>query len=339
MVCAGAVSDKIQGQYFRYQTHFYEARNHNHKQYNERVRGMKTISFIAIYAISLVVLPAGFGAQSDGDFVQFLRTAMEGERAHDYIIKEIITADPEQRKRLIAAVVQITTDAFNSPRPRSDADSHRIVTGAYVLRAASDNNATLAAFGSRLTEVEWPSFPPLIGALASCRDPRAVEAMADFARSRLKEIEPWPLESPPAWTDEQKRIAADTTLCFLGAVRGLAGSANPSGKAIARELRDKFVKLYDGSRLRDEILHTLEKGFGIDPLLRETAKQPAQRERAPTATSSVMPKQPQQSKSKKPSSVPQSSQKQGQTGIGTAIAAVVLSLVILGVLIWFLRRK
>lgn len=294
---------------------------------------------IAIHAIMLVALPIGVAAQSDGDFIQVLRTAMAGERAHDYIIKKIITADPKQRKRLIAAVVQITTDAFNSPQPRSEADSHRIVTSAYVLRAVSDDEATLAAFRSRLTEVEWPSMPPLIGALASCRDPRAVKALADFARSRLKEITQWPLESPPTWTDEQKRIATDTTLCFLSAVEGLANSANASGKVVARELRDRFVKLYDGSRLRDKILHMLETDFRIDSVLRDTAQPALSPGRAPNATSSLMPKQPQQSKSKKPASVPQPSEKQSGSKIEMAIAAAVVSVLVFGFLVWFLRRK
>lgn len=246
------------------------------RNFFEWVWGTRAILFIVLFAAAFFAFRACVPVRPDENLVRRLRMELagEGQDVHNYIAREIIEADPAQRKKLIAAVVQVTTDAFNSPQPRSDTDGHRIVTSAYVLRAVSDDEATLAAFGSHLTEVEWPPMPPIIGALASCRDPRAVKALAGFARLRLKQISQWPLESPPSWTDEQKRIACDSTLCFLCAVEGLANSANPSGKVVARELRDKFVKLYDGSSLRDEILHTLETSFRIDPALRGIAQPP-----------------------------------------------------------------
>lgn len=301
---------------------------------------MKTIVAILPIVILLACKGPVLAAQSDENLVQRLRKDMiEMERPEDQIVPEIAAANPEQRRRMLAAVLQITNDAFKSPQPRSDVDGNLIVASAHLLMRVSDDETTLAAFGSRLNDVEWPSLSSVIGALTTCRDPRAVEAMADFARLRLKEISSWPVGYAPNWTEEQKWIAGNRKVNFLVAVKGLANSANPSGKVIARELRDKFVKFYDGSQYRDAILRMLETDIRIDPILRGTSPSAVPKGSVPATTSSRFPKQPQQSKNAKPTSVTLPSEKQGSSGMGMAIAVAIVSVVLLGVLIWFLRRK
>ncbi|MBI5821147.1 MAG: hypothetical protein HZA88_19425 [Verrucomicrobia bacterium] len=212
------------------------------------------------------------------------------------ITKEIRDADPDRRKKLLAAVVHITDGAFKTPEPKSDAVWNLIVTCAHILEAVADDDATVAAFASRLDEVYDASRPAVIRALARCRDPRAVDALAEYARARLKEISSQPLEFPLTWTQEQKQAAGEENIYFLFALSGLAHSANPSGKAVARELRDKYVKLYDGSHLRDGALRALME-FQIDPLLQDASK------------------------------------------IWITVAAGIGGVIVLGILIWFLRRK
>lgn len=279
-----------------------------------------------------LVFAANVVAYSPTDLVAKLREAGYGGDLGIENIAHYITAQtPEKRKELLDTLVQTVRHELDTPANKSESNSRVLEACASILKAVSNDGAILAAFGSGLNRVGTGCDEAAIDALSSCSDPKAVEVMTDFARFRFKQIKPWLPEPPPTITDDQKRVINDEALSFLYAVKGLASSRNDSGKAIAQTLRDEFVKLYDGSPHREEILRGLETDCGIDPLLREAAQHPP-----PSLPSS---KRSQHSESEKPEPGTQPSRNEGVSSIGTAVAAVVASVVVLGSLIWFLRRK
>ncbi len=303
--------------------------------YKRRI--MKTLLLLVSIAVAVASGGTTSAAQPAEDVVSYARTAIleTGDRP---ITKEINDADPEQRKRLLAAIVQITDEAFKTPEPKGYAILSLIVRSAHILEAVADDDATIAAFASHLGEVYYASLPAVIRALSRCRDPRAVDALAEYARVRLKEISSGPLEFPPTWTEEQRLTATITTADFLFALSGLAHSANPFGKAIARELRDKYIKLYEGSRLFDGRLRALAE-FDIDPQLRGTAQPLISHGHTTAISSPGLPKQSSPFKSAKSEPVPQSNRMPGTSKIWMAIAAGIGGVIVLGILIRFLRRK
>ncbi len=253
--------------------------------------------------------------------------------------EEIAAATPEQRRRLIAAICQVIEEEFNTPQASRKGDGIGVLGRcALALKNAGDESATIAAFGSRLTQVGFNAEGAVISALIVCRDPKAVEALAALGRFRLKQVKELvpPLRSIASATDEQKR-AADNIFDSLGdVIAGLTFGANSSGKPIAREFRDEIVKLIEGSPYQKEASKGLAE---IDSYLREATEALPSGSRTSVAGQTTHAKQFQQTKTERSAVVTLSTQKQGRSSITTAIAVVVVSLVIVGLLIWFLRKK
>jgi hypothetical protein len=245
---------------------------------------------------------------------------------------------PEPRKESLAAIVRIVRNEIDAPLKGNEMDTILLARCAHVLRAASDEDAIMGAFGSSLLRIGAWTDSEAVAALSSCRDGKAVEAIAELAKLRFKQISPHIPQPASAWTEDQRRELMDLECSFLYAVKGLAMSANSSGKAIARELRDKYVKLYDGSRYHEDVLRSLEAEFGIDPLLRESSRSDGSRGRG-LATALTSFRTTVQSKSKSPALMLPSSERRSASNVGAAIAVVIGSMVLLGFLIWFLRRK
>jgi hypothetical protein len=293
------------------------------------------------FTIVFFAAQATLAGESVNELAQRLEAIMlHAERPDPEIVQEIASATPEQRRQLVAAVLRIVEPALRAPQPWNDANFRRIGVSASALAAASDDDAILATFGSNLSQVGFILEPSVILALSACRDPKAIEVMADLARLRFKEIQLWlPGPPPPTITEDQKRMVNDAALSFLNAVRGLASSRSGSGKVIAQKFRDDFVRLYDKSPAREEILRALEGEIGIDPLLRGTVDPVLSRVRASAAASPSSSEEPRSSKSEKPKPATHAGQEKSVTGIRAAIVPAIVSLVLLGLLIWFLRKK
>ncbi|MBI5817769.1 MAG: hypothetical protein HZA88_02190 [Verrucomicrobia bacterium] len=235
---------------------------------------------------------------------------------------------------MMVAIHQIVEDAFKTTQPRSEQDSDFIGGFASVLDYLSDEKSILELYGSRLTQIDYGPEPFVLMAMAKCHDPQAVQAMADLARLRLKQIR----ELLPQWqamlsgTDKEKRAVEDMRISATFALMGLAMSVNASGKALAREFRDELIRLFEGSPYQKYVISSLAER--LDPLLRETGRSG----RSAGVVSRPLPKQPQQSKSVTTTPVSVSDQTRGASKIGMAIAAVVAGVVIVGFLIRFLRK-
>jgi len=261
------------------------------------------------------------------------------EGAARLIAEEIAAATPGQRKQMVAAIDQIIEGEFQLTQPSQKSDGIGVIGQcALVLKAVGDENATLEAFGARLPQVAsrvgFDAEQVVISALIQCRDPKAVETLADLGRLRLKqakELGP-PLGSAASASDEQKKFADNIVGSLGNVIVGLMLSANSSGRTVARELRDEFVKLIEGSPYQKEFSEGLER---LDSYLGEARP----RSHAPVVDRIPQAEQPQQSKPKIPATDTQPGQKQGAAGIGTVIVVASVSLMFFGWLIWFLRRK
>ena len=179
----------------------------------------------------------------------------------------IAAATPDLRKALLDAIVQIVRDVVSAPVPRSMEDNHRLVNCAGALRAASDDDATLAAFTGNLNRLDvWEVEHFAIEALSRCRNPRAVDLMGDLARARIKESRKWLPKLSPSASEAERTAAVAKATSLFSAIQGLAMSTNRSGKVVARQLRDVFIKLFDGNPYREALLRDIETE--LDPLLR-----------------------------------------------------------------------
>ncbi len=230
---------------------------------------MRTV-FLICCSLVVFVTQCSFAAESVGGLAQRLEaTMLDTEMAHRDIAQEIAASTPEQRKQKIAAIVEVVDTAFRKSQPRSDNNDVLIMVSADVLRAVSDEDAILAAFGSRLMQVGNRAQPAVIGALSVCRSPKAAEMIAALARLRLQEAKALlrQLPSGNSVTDDQRRTANNIMDSLFYALEGLARSDSESRKALARELRDECFKLFEGSPYQKTIAEALKTE--IDPLLHE----------------------------------------------------------------------
>lgn len=296
---------------------------------------MRTLALIPI-GIWLLVQPNVAASQSVEDVARQLRTTMMGtEGAPRVIVAEINAATPEQRQTLMIAIHQIVEDAFKATQPQSKDNGMFIAGFADVLGSLSDEKAILELYGSRLTQIDYDCEPSVLMAMAKCHDPQAVQAMADLAHLRLKQIK----ELLPQWqamlsgTDKEKRAAEDMRISATFALMGLAMSVNASGKALARDLRDELIRLFEGSPYQKYVISSLANR--LDPLLHKASRS----SHSDGVVSRPLPKQPQQSKFVTPAPMSVSDQARGASKMGMVIAAVVAGVVIVGFLIWFLRKK
>ncbi|MFA5190399.1 MAG: hypothetical protein WC740_06720 [Verrucomicrobiia bacterium] len=288
-----------------------------------------------LFAMSLGVC----GAQKSGDnLADRLRKSILGEpeSAVAITMEEITAATPEKRKLLAVAASQIIDDAFKVSPPWSIKHSNVIVASTDVLRALADEDAIVAAFASRLDKI-----PPsadceteVFFVLGRCHNPAAIEAIAKLARQRLKEITPWLPEPPPSTSEDQMKTIEAQVVSFLHAVEGLAASNSISGKNTARELRDEFFKLHKGVRNYEEI--RAEFTYRIDRFLEQGVQPSSQPGGTGAAVAQPSPNQ-RASGTSAPMSVPERTQ--GAPKIGMAVAAGIGGVIVLGILIWFLRRK
>ncbi|MFZ2640162.1 MAG: hypothetical protein WA117_04165 [Verrucomicrobiia bacterium] len=296
---------------------------------------MRTLALISI-GIWLLVQPDVAAPQSVEDVARQLRTTMTGtEGAPRVIVAEINAATPEQRQTMMIAIHQIVEDAFKTAQPRSEQDIDFIAGFASVLGYLPDEKTILELYGSRLTQIDYDAEPFVLMAMAKCHDPQAVQAMADLARLRLKQIK----ELLPQWqamlsgTDKEKRAVEDMRISATFALMGLATSVNASGKPLAREFRDELIRLFEGSPYQEYVISSLANK--LNPLLHKAS-------RSGHSDGVVLPpppKQPQQSRPVSPAPVSVSDQTRGASKMGMVIAAVVAGVVIFGFLIWLLRKK
>jgi len=189
-------------------------------------------------------------------------------------------ATPALRNTLLEATAQLVPHVLDRPIPRSMEDNHILVNCAGLLRAASDDNATLAAFAGNLDKLDtWVVEHYAIEALASCRDSRAVEVMAALATTRIRESAEWLAELSPSASEEQRTAGIGKVTSLFSATRGLAMSANSSAKAIASRYREEFIRLFDGHPYREALLRDIEAE--LDPLLPGTPPKLSPRSHAP----------------------------------------------------------
>jgi len=186
-----------------------------------------------------------------------------------FVARLVAAASPEQRQTMLAVIVSVVQDTVKAP----SLDGVLMASCAHVLREASDDNATLAAFGDKLGKLGFKIDSVAIHALSSCRDARAVEIMAEYARARMTEMKQWLPGFPPSASDEQKRPWDDGAISCLETLKALATSANSSGKTVARKLRDEFLKLFDASPYREKLLQGLREE--LDPLLQAASQTPS----------------------------------------------------------------
>lgn len=300
---------------------------------------MKFLNLIAVVSVTLTV-SITTPARAEVDLVTELREAMLTERV-PRLEERITSATPEHRKALLAAIVRIHQEAMDGAVRHEGPDGSRVWVAAQLLRTASDDDSTLAAFRGSLNRIGGHDGEIhdefAIDALSKCLDPRAVEIMAAFARIRLKEMKELVSKLSPAASDDVRRAANVKTSDFMSALIGLARSANSSGKAVARQLREEVVKdegkLPYGARFLERL------AIELDPLLKDVPQPALPRRGTPVAAQATKPKQLQQSKPEKPQTVTAIEQKQSSSSGTMLISGVLAALALLGVLIWFLRKK
>jgi len=278
-------------------------------------------------------------SQTDGDSTSQVRaTLTTREKGHVKIAQQIARSTPEERKKLLAAIVLLAQSAMNTPPPRSSDDNYILDRCGWILREAADDSATLAAFGSDLSRIGNPFVEvSVIEALSTCRDSKAVELMAQFGRARLKESKEWLPGLLPSASKDETSTSGEKAKALFAAIQGLAKSANSTGKAIARELRDEFLRLFDGSPYRERMLEVLKAE--IDPLLQAPPNSGPSRSPAPAAWPVAQSKQISQAKPEQPLPAIAPAQKAESASTARLVIAVVAVLGLVGLLLWFLRKK
>lgn len=301
---------------------------------------MRIALFLSIL-IATVAQQDNVAAETVDTLVPRLRKTMQSvEMAHRVIAQEIAAATPEQREQLMTAIRFIIEEAFKTPLQARSRDDTGLIAGfSSVLEMVSDEDATLAAFGSRLTEVGFDAEESVMSALVRCHDPKAVEAIADFARLRQGQLGQLLQQLPPrvSRSDEQKKTYWNTKLSWLVALQGLALSANPSGKPLARELRDEFVGQLAGKPYREEFRRDL--ATELDPLLRVAPQSERPRSGTPAVTPAKTPKQTSQPVTEKPATMTPPEQTQPSGSVALWIVGAITAMILLSVLIWFLQKK
>lgn len=293
---------------------------------------------LILLGASLFASPQSGAAESVDDLVRQLKATMvESETAHREIAEEIARASPERRALMMRAIGQVIEDALAVPQPRSRTEFCLVNVASGVLEHLSDEKAIMAAFGSRLIGAGFEFELPMLIALSRCRDPKAVEVIAELGRLRLEEMRAWLPDLTKAANAEQRRRQGDTVISLLHAMEALTFSKNSSGKDVARDLRNRFVKLIEHSPNRGKLLEYIESR--IDVGLQSHPRGNISKDRGGADTSMMPSEMAPRGKLDTSVTLTQSRQKQGRSSIGTAIAAVVAGVAILGLLIWFRRNK
>jgi len=304
---------------------------------------MNAPQLMTIVLVSLVLTIKALG-QNEADLAKELWESLLHGDGHLRVAKQISAATPEQRKAMLTAIVSIIRETVSKPWPtdRDPSDyTFTIARCAHVLREASDDGATLAAFGDNLNRIGVNCDAFVIEALSCCRDPRAVEVIAGHARARIKaikqcfvtkEIKKWFPDPPPSMTQDEIQTLGDQTRSFYSALKGLARSPNSFGRTVARELGEEFVKLYDGSPYRERVLQSLRTDTGIDLVSPDVEVSP---HHIPAAK--PLPKRPLLPEEREKTSEPEKPDLPTLAWPLWLASAVVLGLVVL--LLWFLRKK
>lgn len=305
---------------------------------------MRAVLLLSV-AITTFALQDRVTAETDAELVRRIRSTLDGVEMGDReVAAEFAAATPQQQKRLLAALSQIIEEEFKAPRRLKDQGVIGTIGAcAQALEYIGDEPTIMAAFGSRLTQIEalfsYAAEVSAVVAVSRCRDRMAVDALADLARLRQKQLIELLPQLPPAGsrTDEQNEAYWITKQSWLYALEAMAGNPNPEGKPLARELRDEFTKLAPTLPYSDALLQDL--AAKVDPYLGDTIKRVRPRSGTPVGDRAEKSKQLQPSKAEQPATVTTSEPKPPSSGGMMWVAGVLATLVLLAALIWFLRKK
>ena len=92
-----------------------------------------------------------------------------------YIQEQIAVATPKDRDKFLQSVIDVVRDTTAKPVPEIGVENRIISNACFVLRAAADEEATVAALAINLERIGPGAEKDAVEVLGLCRDPRAVE--------------------------------------------------------------------------------------------------------------------------------------------------------------------
>jgi hypothetical protein len=185
------------------------------------------------------VIFLGYISSICGQSLPEIRDILRQDEGH-VIITKLMKESPEvRRKELLAMIV----DLVKAHLAKSATSNNKIqfYNAVILLIDAGDEQAILDAFKDSIDNVGLGEVVEVVDALATCRGKEQTDIIEQLARDRLPILGDTLISSE---IEEERYARKDLLGSFVRILIGLASSANPSGMARAKKIRDEFAVLY-----------------------------------------------------------------------------------------------
>jgi hypothetical protein len=194
---------------------------------------MKTL----IHAAIILGLISNISAQGLSE----IRDIFRKEDGHTVITKRIKDATEVKRKELLAMIVQLVKDDLAKPQVFNKSSDRVTTAAAHVFVATGAEQAMLDAFKENLDNTRPGELIEIVESLAACRGEEQTDIIERLARDRLPILGDTLISSE---IEAEKYARNDLLGSFSRILMELASSANPTGMASAKKIRDEFAVLY-----------------------------------------------------------------------------------------------